>query len=141
MNRVPILRREHQSIQNILIKMEELIDEDELDYKKFKNLYDKLIKIGKEHEKRETSFFKDLKKANIIPTPLERIFYQHNILEGHAKAINEAIKSDNPQKLKLALENDWRMILSKIRQHIFEEEIILDKVLFIYSSKIAYNQF
>jgi len=48
------------------------------------------------------------------------------------KVIHDAFKSGNIAFLKLALDNDGRMFISKIRNHFHKEEEIFDKILFLH---------
>ena len=60
-----------------------------------------------------------------IKFPVYTMLCEHRDLRGHKNAIKEAIQSRNEFKLKKALNEHGRIIISKLRKHINDEDEVL----------------
>lgn len=134
MQRILAIKKEHHEIERILLTLEEILDKENLDYNSFKRNFNKLIDLLAKHEKKEDPLFEELKKImddSEMKKKFQHIDLIHRMIKGHVKIIKDAMKSKKKTNLKIILENDGRMLISKIRSHIRDEEIIFERVLFL----------
>jgi hypothetical protein len=119
------LKKEHEKIAKEIGKFEEMID-GRFMYTKLFNTFVNLQELWNDHEIKEARIFSNVYTIN-IPLP-EKMPFEHKILKGHKKVISDAIVSGNENEIKVALDTDGRMLIDKLKEHIQEEERLLNKL-------------
>ncbi len=134
MNSVTHLKMEHEEIFRNLLEFEKIIDS--IDYINLSYVFHKLITLLLAHRKNEKSFFVEINNKrdedNDLNIKRENVLINPKIIGGHIIVINQAILSKDAEKIKLALDNDGRMLASKIKDYIFRDEKALDRLLFLH---------
>ncbi|MEX0920345.1 MAG: hypothetical protein WDZ69_02065 [Candidatus Pacearchaeota archaeon] len=126
------LKREHEEIFRSLLDFEEEINNGEKDPLKLSYHLNKTIDLILYHNQNHKSFLEDFdgEEANNIKNQINKSRINPREIRGHIFVISKAISSNNGG-IKTALENDGRMFISKVKEHILNEEMILDKMLFL----------
>lgn len=78
-----------------------------------------------EHEKKEENFFKRL-GPNF---PIKKMDIDHKEIRGHFKVLLLSLETKNPDEVRIAIETDGKMFADKLKRHMSEEEVLLDKEL------------
>ncbi len=127
MEQLPILKKEHEEIRNILVALECLIENNPTIYK-VKEILNKLGEMWDVHEKREEAAFEFFEKEG-IEMPFKTMFIaEHREFKGHWKVLNKYVSSSHAKILNVALETDGRMLIDKFRKHMALEEIFFNKI-------------
>jgi hypothetical protein len=124
------IRKEHETVEIELKELETVIDsgqEDELNYSNLLHVFKKLQDFWNSHETREEQFFSNLAKDKNFS--FEKMTTAHRLLRGHFKVLNDAIKSNNETEIIASLDTDGRMLISKIREHMREEEELMNNLI------------
>jgi len=130
------LRKEHLEIGYLLISLENLMVKDNLDLRKIKAVFENLSNLIHKHESEEDPFFSDLhledKEFNKLVDEIEKV---HLLIKGHLEVLRKAFSSNNYNFIRASFENDGRMLFSKLREHMYNEERIFDFLLFFNLNK------
>ena len=137
MNSINYLEKDHGEIFRELLEFEEMIDDEYLDYFGLTHSFHKLINLLVEHEKNLKVVFVKNNPENIITSQMKQISLDPRLICGHVRVINDAIKSKDINLIKVSLDNDGRMFVSRIKEQIYREEKFLDKILFLHLLKIS----
>ena len=136
MNSVNHLKRDYEEIFRNLLEFEKIIDSEDIDNINLSYVFHKLMGLLLAHRKNEKSFFVEIKNKtdedNSINIKTERALINTKSIRGHIMVINQAIMSKDDGRIKLALDNDGRMLVSKIKDYIFKDEEALDRLLFLH---------
>lgn len=137
---IDYLKREHEEIFRSLIDFESEINNGQTNHFNLAYHLNKTIDLILYHRKNHNSLFSTLngKKYESVKEKLNRVKIDPRTIKGHIIVISGALNSRNQNDIKVALENDGRMLISKIKEHIFNEEKILDELLFL--SLLPQNQ-
>ncbi len=132
MLRVNYLKKDHEEIFKGLFEFEEMIGQEDLDYKEISYIFQKITKLLFRHEQNEKFLLDEISKDYYMKIPLSAISLDPRRINGHIRVINKAISSKNQNFIRLALDNDGRMFISKVKDHVFKEEKIFDRLLFLH---------
>jgi len=126
MNPIDYLKQEHEDIERELIELETIINDmdNEINYPNLVHVFRKLHKIWNEHEKKEDEFFPILERKR-INIPVEKMLFEHKLLRKHKTAVYKAFISGSEFEIKKALNNDLKIIIEKLREHINDEDDVL----------------
>jgi hypothetical protein len=118
-----ILRKEHEKIDNFLSEIDSFLDRERIDPPVVANVLHDFGNIWNSHELREERIFAETTKREGNFPEETMLIEQHKELRGHWQVLQEAISSEDENKIKIALDTDGRMLIDKFRKHIqFEEE-------------------
>ncbi len=121
------IKKDHEEIRGHLDQLEEIMEVDEIHYPNLIHVFKNLSSKWDSHEAKEENFFKKM-KTNKDDFPFEKMLFQHKDLRGHKKVIEDAINSGDELEMKISLETDGQMLISKLRNHLDKEEWHLDKL-------------
>lgn len=124
MNSISYLKKDHKEILNSLFEFEEAVNNKDIDYWNLIYAFHKLSDLLLQHEQNERFVFKGISRNRSIKIPVSKIFLDPRRVKGHIRVINGAILSKDVQLLKVALENDGRMFISRVKEHISGEKKI-----------------
>lgn len=124
MNPIELLKQEHRDIERELIELESIIKEEVINYPNLVHVIKKLCEIWDEHEQKEEKIFPIMEKEK-IKIPVYTMLCEHRDLKGHKDAIKDAIESGSEFKLKKALNEHGKIIITKLRKHINDEDEVL----------------
>jgi len=127
-NPIETLEQEHEDIERELIELEEIMQSEEVNYPNLIHVFNGLCKIWDEHEKKEEKIFPVLKKEK-IKMPVYTMMCEHKDLRGHRKAILESMNSGSEIKIKKALEEHGKIMITKLRKHINDEDEVLYRIV------------
>ena len=117
------IEQEHIQIREILTKLENNINDFSRDkYNLLINEFENLTKFWDSHEGKEDELFRFIRKNYHLHTGEIMIIEQHKQLRGHWKILNESIKSNNPEQVRISFDTDGRMLIDKFRKHMKYEE-------------------
>ena len=137
MNRIRYIKKDYKEILKSLFEFEEAVKDKDIDYWSLIYVFHKLSDLLVQHEQNERFAFKGTRRNHSMKMPVSRIFLDPRRVNGHIRVINEAIMSKNAQLIKVALENDGRMFISRVKEHISGEEKILDRFLSPHIEKLT----
>lgn len=122
---ISIIKEEHEGLNRILTEVDQIINSDNEQMfmtagkklKGFKKAWDK-------HEIMEEKFFDTLTEiGKYTPEKAEESFVsEHKELRGHWKILSDAVNTDDPEEVRVALDTDGRMLIEKFRKHMAAEE-------------------
>lgn len=124
MNPIKELKKEHEIIERELKEMETISENRRVNYPNLIHVFKKLIKIWNEHEEKEDKLFPILEKEE-IKVPVEKMLFDHKELGKYKGKIVKSINSGNESRVKEALRNEGEEIITKLREHIKDEEKVL----------------
>ena len=135
MQRISHLKKEHEDMFREILVFEEMIDNGHVNYLELVYTFHKIIGLTVKHEKSLRGF---LSHNNIegLNQKAKSIFLDPRLIQGHVKVIGNAIKSRNQGIIRVALDNDGRMLISKLKENIFKREIFFDRILFLHLANI-----
>lgn len=130
MDAIPLLKKEHKEMLNTLNEIESFMNKEKNDgLLTISNILKDFSVFWNRHEEREESFFELCKDVG-KPVPDEKmLLHEHKELKGHWKILENYIKLKDPDKLRVALDTDGRMLIAKFKKHISKEEAFLDEML------------
>ena len=135
MSIILILEKEHQTIRDKLIRLEEIIEAKNFNSQFLLNAFNEILDLMSSHEVEEDQFFKKLGEIEgsvglYIRSDLKKVNMEHQYLKGYIKLIRNGLKTKNKNYVQNVIDNDVRMFLSEIKSHFNSEERIFDKLLF-----------
>ncbi|MEK6840501.1 MAG: hypothetical protein AABX79_00935 [Nanoarchaeota archaeon] len=136
MNSIQYLEKEkkdHAKIFYEILELEKVIDKNDLDYNNLVDIFYKILDLLSQHKKHEESLLNEINKGNNEANiSKDMILIDPRRISGHIRVIIGAIRSKDKDHIKIALDNDGRMFISKVKEQIFKEEMILDNLLFLH---------
>lgn len=121
------IKQEHEQIERELLELEEIINQDEINFSNLSHVWVKLLKIWEEHEEKEETIFPELTKHG-FRIQITTLHFEHVALRSHKNNIIKAFKSGNNEEIKKVLHTDMNIIIAQLRNHIEKEEMILYSV-------------
>ena len=126
-------KKEHAEIFYGLLEFEEIIDSNNPDYWNLIYTFHKILNLISQHEKYEEYLLNKINNnENGVNISKNMILIDQRAIRGHIKVIGEAIKSKDMNYIRVALDNDGRMFVSRVKEQIFKEEQIFDNLLFLH---------
>lgn len=129
MNSIEKLKQEHEDIERELFELEQIMNDEIINYSNLIHVLKNLFNIWDEHEEKEEQVFPILKHERII-IPVQTMMFEHKSLRVHKNAIKNAIDSGSENEVKNALNNHGKTIIEKLRKHINDEDEILYRITF-----------
>jgi HD superfamily phosphohydrolase len=118
-----IIKKEHELLGKILNDIESFLDKENIDVSVVAGLLHDFGKMWNSHELREERIFAEKTKKDGSFPEETMLIEQHRELRGHWLVLQNALGSDDKEKIRVALDTDGRMLIDKFRNHIsFEEE-------------------
>lgn len=117
------LRKDHQNIEREIKEIETIISEDEINRPNFIHVFNKLCNLWDNHEQKEKKLLSQKKNFEFSYLPLS-----DKNLVGHKKVLQLAAKSGSEIQLKVALENDGKMLINKLRSEIKKDNMFFGKL-------------
>ena len=127
MESIPKIRHEHKEIDIELKELEAVIEDEEINMANLKQSFNKIHNLWNNHEEKEEKLFEYFREKG-IDFPIDELLFKHRELKGHKKVVQDAIASGSEEKIRVALDTDGRMLISKLRKHAQEEEELFDKL-------------
>ncbi len=124
---ISYIKKEHLKIKNILDRINNFLNEDEINHPNIMKEFEDLKSIWDKHERGEEELLYFFKKFVQKPFPSGAMFIeQHREFKGHWKVLQDAINSQDSDKLNVALDTDGRIFIQKLREHILAEDGFFD---------------
>jgi hemerythrin len=119
------IKEEHEMIRKILNNLDYHIQQtyNHINREEFIKIFRELLNIWEIHEEKEENAF-----INIPQAHFDKFKMEHKQLRGHLTVIEKAILSDSETNLWVALNTDGEMLISKLRQHMDEEDRFIESV-------------
>lgn len=118
------LKKEHELIERELIELEMIMHTFPVNYSNLLHVLKRLCQFWENHEKKESIFFQALAKKGFT-IPLRKIFFEHGQLKKHRDKLLAAVHSGSEDRTHEALTHDGKAMISKLRQHMADEDWIL----------------
>ncbi|MDP3987435.1 MAG: hypothetical protein Q8P81_04390, partial [Nanoarchaeota archaeon] len=132
MNILNYLKKEHEDIFKSIIEVEEVIEDGNTSASEIIYIFTNFLRLVKQHEQNESFIFRKLENNCDLKVPMYKIMIDSRRINGHVFVMKKAMHSQDETNLRVALDNDGRMLLSKIKEQIFREEMVLDRILFLH---------
>jgi DUF438 domain-containing protein len=100
---------------------------DKVNYPNLLHCIKKLAEIWNRHEEKEDLFFPMLEKKQ-VKIPVDKFLFEHKKLRPHREEIEKAIQSGSEFKVKKAVFTNGDFIITELRKHMEDEEIILNLI-------------
>ena len=125
MNIVEELKKEHEEIERELIELDEIINSETINYPNLVHTFTRLHEIWNAHERKEEVLFLFIEELTNVEIPVERMMFEHEELREHKNALKDSINSGNNEKVQNALQENGKILILKLRNHInFEDEFL-----------------
>ncbi len=124
MNPIEILKKEHEQIEMELMELDEVMSTKIINYPVLLHSFKKLCKIWDVHEEKEEGLFSIMRKDQLL-APIYTMSCEHKDLRDHVGKINNSIHSGSDYRIRKSFEDDLKVIMTKIRTHINDEDEIL----------------
>src|SRR3990172_12136775 len=132
MYRVNYLKREHEEIFRNLLELEEMINQEEHNHTEIYEIFQRITKLLVQHEQNEIFLLNEVNNDYYLNAPIRNVLLDPRKIKGHMTVINNALASKDPNFIRVSLDNDGRMFISKVKEQIFREEKVFDKLLFLH---------
>ncbi len=115
------LRGDHEGLFREILKFEDMINQADFDYNHIIVRFHRLLILLSQHKRDHDSIFKASAHENTISL-------SSRLIKGHIAVISKSLISNDPTHIRLALDNDGRMLASRIKEHVIIEEAIFDRI-------------
>ena len=126
MDIVEQLRKDHDEIFQEVLELESLMER-ETDRREMVYKFYRTINLLFNHEQNKGLLVDELLGAAFG----EEILIDPRTIWGHIEVVNNAIRSDDQNYMKVALENDGRMFISKVKGQMFKEQKFFGRLLLL----------
>ena len=116
-------RLEHRNLLDSFKDILGFISKREINFSVFKDKVKKFYSLWNKHEIDEENMTK-LSNFSIRKMLLD----EHKQFKGHWRVLNDALKSNNEEKLRVALDTDGKILFDKFRNHIRAEETAFEEI-------------
>lgn len=120
------IRKEHEQLLEYLSELESISNRNENIINETAAQLTKIFEFWDAHEKKEERLF-DTISNNF---PVKSMKTSHKLLKGHWKVLNLTLRTQDLEKIKIALDTDGKMLADKLKRHILAEERLFDKLIF-----------
>lgn len=117
------LKKDHILINRHIKDIERLRKNNKINLNNLKTKFRDLCYLWNTHEEKEETLSNIKNKKTL---ELEKFPLEHRELKGHKKVIDNALKSRDQIKIKVALDTDGRMFIDKLKDHMGKEEYSLE---------------
>ena len=127
MSFIQSLKEEHRQIERELIELETIINSEVINYPNLIHVYKELHDFWNLHEQKEDKIFCILKHEKIT-IPVKKMLFEHGQMRKYKEKLLNAINSGNNERVKNALNNEWKKVVELLRDHINTEDEILYRI-------------